>query len=194
QAAKMKLEFVINRIAHRFGLAEQTLWARLAEVRRGAREKAAQRTGEEPPPVVGRAAKAEAFERELLEVLLADAELVPVARAEVKAEDIRHPGLRRLLDGLYALIDEGGSPDLDGLRLRIADNPLLADYALRMREVGLMNPERPVWLAQVLEWFRERRAKQHANDLQSQLKAAQDPGQAQDLLRRLMQRQAGPTA
>ena len=45
------------------------------------------------------------------------------------------PGLRRLLDGLYALIDEGGSPDLDGLRLRIADNPLLADYALRMREV-----------------------------------------------------------
>jgi len=124
-------------------------------------------------------------ERELLEVLLADPELVRVARAELPAAEVAHPGLRRLLEGLYALDEEGLPPDLDALRLRIADNPRLADFALSAQEAARHHPDRPAWLRQILQRFRERREARTNRDLQGKLNAAQDPEAAVELLRQI---------
>jgi DNA primase len=192
----MKRELFLNRIAQRFGVLAETLRARLDEVRREAHRRSADPArgpAEEVSPTA-RAGKADAVERELLEVLLADPGLVPVARTEMAASEVAHPRLRRLLEGLYALEEEGLPPDLDALRLRIADDPQLADGALRLQEVGRHHPDRPAWLRQVLQRFRERREARVSRDLQGKLNATQDPEAAFELLRRIQGGQAGTTA
>jgi DNA primase len=192
-AAAMKRDLVLNRIAQRFGLTVDTLRARLDEVRRAAREKSdlargpaeeVQTTGQ------GGSAPADALEREFLEVLLADPMLVPAAKLEVPVHEVSHPGLRRLLDGLYALYDEGLTPDLDTLRLRLADNSRLADFALRAQEVGLTHGDRSGWLRLILERFRERRAGRRAVEVQGQLNATTDDESAFALLKQLQERAA----
>src|SRR5439155_19414526 len=94
----------------RFGLTVETLRARLDEVRRTARERtdAGPAGGHDVQPTGrGGSAPADALERELLEVLLADPMLVAAARAEVAVAEVAHAGLKRLLERLYALYDEG---------------------------------------------------------------------------------------
>ena len=55
-----------------------------------------------------RKAPAAPEERQLLEVLLAEPDLVfAAAEAAMPPEEIAHPGLRRLLEGLYALARGG---------------------------------------------------------------------------------------
>jgi len=188
----LKRELVVGRIAHRFGLRVESVWDRLDEIRGAAR---VQRTEaariEEAAPAVQSAA-AEPLERELLEVLLADPDLVADARKEIAADDVNHPGLRRLLGGLYDLLEEGELPELDSLRLRIADRPQLADYALRMQDVGRMHSDRPAWLKQIFQAFQARRTKQDCRELQTKLSAAGDHNAAVDLLRKLQQRVAAP--
>jgi hypothetical protein len=187
--AAMKRELFLNRIAQRFGLTVATLRGRLDEVRREARRRTAEPKGVTAegvtPEAPRRSAPADAVERELLEVLLADASLVIAAKAELPAAAVQHPGLRRLLEGLYALHEEGVSPDLDALRFRIADAPELADAALRLQEVGRLHADRPAWLRSILGRFRERRLAREAKDVQGQLNAATDPDQALELLRKL---------
>jgi hypothetical protein len=138
------------------------------------------------------AAAAEPLERELLEVLLAGSALVTVAREQIAADEIRHPGLRRLLEGLYDLLEEAEEPDLDALRLRIADRPQLADHALKLREVGRMHPDRSAWLEQILAAFAARRRQHAARQLQGKLSAAGDHDAAVDLLRKLQKHSASP--
>jgi len=190
-SAAMKRELVVGRIAQRFGMRIETLWNRLDEVRRSAKERP-ERTATSEEISVPASAPAEPLERELLEVLLADPALVAEAREEVSADEIRHPGLRRLLEGLYDLVEEGEEPGLDALRLRIADRPQLADYALRMQEVGRLHADRAAWLNQILAAFRQRRAKHAARELQGQLSATGDHDAAVDLLRKLQQRAGAP--
>jgi DNA primase len=189
--AQLKRELIVGRIAQRFGMRMESVWDRLDEIRKAARptqkESAAVETSRET-----HAAPAEPLERELLEVLLADPELVREARAEIAVDELHHPGLRRLLAGLYELLEEGEVPELDAVRLRIADRPQLADYALRMQEVGRMHADRPAWLRQIVEAFRARRTKQDCRNLQSQLSAAGDHNAAVDLLRRLQRRATTP--
>src|SRR5207248_8934500 len=112
-------------------------------------------------------------------------ELVAKVKAELDPEEIEHPGIRRLLVSLFELLDEGLTPDLDALRVRVLDNPRLAAKALELQEVGRMHPDRAGWLAQILAMFRERREKRTKLALQSQLTAARDDAAAFDLLRRI---------
>jgi hypothetical protein len=196
-AAALKRELILNRIAQRFGLTAATLKARLDEVRQTVRERSADPEKAKAEEVVltnrGGSAPADPIERELLQVLLADATLVAMAKAELPAAEVMHPGLRRLLDGLYALYDEGLPPDLDALRLRIADNPRLAEKALELQEVGRLNPDRAGWLRTILARYRERREARAAKEVQGKLNAATDHEAALELLRLLHQRQAGPS-
>jgi DNA primase len=189
QAGAVKQELMVTRIAQRLGLKEETVWARLKELRAGKQPKQAH--GLQPAGV--RSAPADPLERDLLTVLLADPGLVPVAAAEVSPKEIRHPGLRLLLEGLYRLQAEGLRPDLDGLRSRIEKPDLLAK-ALQLQEVGLMNPDRAKWLADLLAGFRVRREASEKQELQNQLQAALEAGdeaRALELLRRLQNRTGG---
>lgn len=191
-AAGMKCELIVGRLAQRFGLRPETVWKRLDEIRRAAKERPAAANTVVTEPAAPQTAPAEPLERELLEVLLADPNLVATARVEVAVEEIRHPGLQRMLAELYQLADDGEEPGLDALRLRISDRPQLADFALRMQEVGRWHKDRGVWLDQILTAFRSRRTKLAARELQSQLSAADNHTAAMDVLRQLQARTAAP--
>jgi DNA primase len=183
QAGAVKRELIVTRIAQRLRLKEETVWGRLKELRAQARGRAQPSSVREEAGA--RSAPAAAEERQLLQVLLADPALVAEARAEVGPEDIQHPGLRKLLEGLYDLEAAGEPPTLDLLRARLDSKPL-ADKALDLQEVGLLNPDRAGWLRQLLAEFRRKRKDEPAAAaIKSELQAAHDHATALDLLRRL---------
>jgi DNA primase len=185
----VKQELVVTRIAQRLALKEETVWARLRELRDARRrgEADTRRPGADEPELEKKA-PAPGRERELLEVLLAEPGLVPVVATEVAPEHLEHPGLRRLLTELYALQAEGGPADLDRLRLRLVDNPRLAEYALKMHDVGRDIPDRAAKVERLLGEFRKLRLESVKQELQHQLHAAKDHTEAVELLRQLQNR------
>jgi DNA primase len=192
QAHVVKTQLMVTRIARRLSLKEETIWARLDELRSRQRRE----PQPEPPPEEGpKQAPAAPEERELLEVLLADPALVATARTALAPEEVGHPGLRRLLQGLYALLDAGEPPTLDQLRPSL-ENVRLAAKALELADVGRRNPDRATWLERLLDRFRERRLRPVKEELHNQLRTAGDHAAALELLRRLQNRQAdlGPDA
>jgi len=128
------------------------------------------------------------LERQLLELLLADPGLVPQAAREIQPDDLAHPGLRKLLGGLYQLRASGEPPELDGLRAIIA-SPALIGWAMDHREVGRTIQDRAQWLRKVLDGFRDRRDAHGKGLLKDRLNAASDHDAALDLLRQLQKRQ-----
>src|SRR5262249_13646524 len=185
QAGAVKRELMVTRIAHRLAVKEETVWARLEELRARQRRRAAEKPTAETEAQEARAAP---HERELLEVLLADPALVAVAVGRGKPEEVQHPGLRQALEGLWRLHAAGEPPDLDQLRLDLS--PRLAEALLRLQEVGRMNPNRPAWLDRILLAFRERQVLSEKRELQNQLHAASDHEQALALLRQLQSQSA----
>jgi DNA primase len=196
QSARVKQELIVTRIAHRLGLREETVWARLDELRAARRRREAEspehtaRAGVEPTGSAKTKGPAAPEERELLEVLLAEPNLVPAAFGQLPAADIRHPGLRRMLEGLYALHSAGDPADLDGLRVKLED-PRLAQKALELQEVGRGNTDRPAWLQRILTVFRQRHVRSEKERLQGELAAATTDAEKLELLRRLQDRMAG---
>jgi DNA primase len=184
QSGAVKRELMVSRIAQRLRIKEETIWARLRELQAQRRDEGA-KNGLPRPDTPERRAPAPGRERELLEVLLAEPGLVPVAATEVAPEHLEHPGLRRLLTELYAAQAQGGMPDLDSVRSRLGDNPPLADYALRCHDVGRQIANRPEKLTHLLAEFRKRRLEPEKQDLQNQLHAATDHTEAVEILRRL---------
>lgn len=182
QAGAVKRELMIGRIARRLSLHEQTLWARLRELRSKAPASRERQLPEEEP----KAGPAPAIETQLLQVLLAQPDLTPLAAEVVQPADITHPGLRRLLEGMYALVAQGEPVDFDRLRARI-DHPRLMDTALHLQDVGRANSDRAAWLQQILAEFRKRRVEPEKQRIQNQLQSA-DHTEAVELLRRLQQR------
>jgi len=165
---------------------------RFADVRAKQQARAATPTGvvEEVVEVKrsGRSAPADPLERELLQVLLADSSLVTVARTEVAPEMIEHPGLRRLLQGLYDLLDDGQTPDIDLLRFRLADNPKLMEKALELQMVGRLHQDRADWLSQALRLVAQRREARRARQMVGEIHAAPTEEAAIEKLRLLQQR------
>ena len=181
QSQSVKTQLMVTRIARRLSLKEESIWARLEELRsRGPREAPAERPVVEEGP---RQSPAAPEERELLEVLLADSSLVPAARTALAPDEVGHLGLRRLLQGLYDLHDAGEPPTLDQLRPKL-ENVRLAAKALELADVGRRNPDRATWLTRLLERFRERRLRPVKQELHNQLRTA-DEQTALKLLRRL---------
>lgn len=198
QAVSIKTELMVTRIARRLALKEETVWARLDERRRQRRQAGPDRPRQESAPatnapVAGRAAPEE---RRLVEVLLAEPDLVGKAAAVVRPEEIAHPGLRRLLEGLYALQATGEPATLDNLRQDLEDNAPLLNKAFQLQEAGLARAQRSLELDDLLAHYRQRRYKSVKEELQSQLHTVRDEQTAMELLRRLQQRtvEQGPDA
>jgi len=190
EAGAVKTQLMITRIARRLALKEETVWARLQELRRSRRE--ARPRGTEP--AAARSAPAPLEERQLLEVLLAEPALVARAKESLPAAEISHPGLRLLLTGLYALDESGHSPTLDGMRESLDGSPLL-NKAFELQARGQEQPRRDEVCADLLTYFQDRREKTYKQRLHSQLQAVgEDPETARELLRRLQNRsqESGP--
>jgi hypothetical protein len=102
----------------------------------------------------------------------------------VEPEDIRHPGLRKVLAGLYDAVAEGDADPVDLLRDRL-DPPELGQWVLKMQGFGQEVQDRPFYLRQVLDAFRRRRGQRQRQELHAQINAAVDPAAALELLRQL---------
>ena len=187
QAGQVKRELIVTRLAHRLGLRHETVWARFGELQHARRQRETPRVAEGPP--TPKAAPAPPLERQLLEILLAEPDLVPVAAAEVRPDDLTHPGLRRLLENLYALQTRGEPADLDGLR-PLLDHPALAAKALEMQEIGRTMVDRPEWLRRIIAGFRERVTQSEQRRLRDQLTGVDDHAAAVELLRKLQNQTA----
>jgi DNA primase len=192
EAGTVKTQLMINRIARRLALKEETVWARLNELRRARRGHTADRpappSGEQPSRG---SAPAALEERQLLEVLLAEPALVARARAALSLDEIAHPGLRRLLEGLYALDAAGRPASLDELRANL-DGSALLNKAFELQAHGLDQPNREQCLADLLAHYQRRRDKSLKQQLHSRLQATSDPRAALDLLRQLQNRSVDP--
>jgi len=96
---------------------------------------------------------------------------------------------------LYRLQAEGQTPNLDNLRPRI-EVPQLAEAALDLQRVGMLNADREAWLRKILAVFRQRRLLPEKQELHNQLHAASDDAAALALLRQLQNRSGdmGPGA
>jgi DNA primase len=192
EARTIKLELMVNRIAGRAGLKEEMIWARLKELRDSQQARERPRTQGQGPPTPEqsqetRQAPAARHEVELMEVLLAQPDLVGKAKAEIESGRIEHPGIRLLLEGLYDLHEQGLTPDLDHLRPRI-DNPRLLAKAMEWQELGQAKPDRQAYWQDVRARFRQLQAQSLKLDLKSQLHAAIQAGDhaaVLELLRRL---------
>jgi DNA primase len=184
----VKMELMANRIAHRLGIKEETVWTRLRELwkTRQTTQTGPVRATPEPAPEP-RSAPAARHEVELLEVLLASNALVPRAIADGLRDRVEHPGLRQLLEGLMRLHAEGRTPDLDHLR-EIIDNERLLDRALRLQDCGLSQPDPASAYDKVLARFREKQEAERTQDLKTQVLAVSDHDAARAVLAQLRAR------
>lgn len=207
---QVKRELIVTRLAHRLGLRQETVWARLSELSRDRRlsrqedersatpllvQASAARTtrpagltegATESAEPVTKAGRATSAERNLLEILLADPGLVPTAAAAIAPDEITHSGLRRLLAELYRSQAAGAVPDLDWLREQLLDRPDLFESAQKLQFVGHQIQERERWLGRLLKRFADMKIEAEEKALKVQLTGA-TPEQTIDLLRKLHQ-------
>ncbi|MCE9566318.1 MAG: DNA primase [Planctomycetes bacterium] len=203
QTAQVKQELIITRLSHRLGLRQETVWARLAELRREHEQRMlveAQKTGVTPSasqmPVRrggnqgGPTPKADPhyfLGATLVRLLIAEPGLVATAAAEIRPEDFEHTGVRRLLTEMYSTWKAGQVPDLDVLRERLADRSDLFDWLVRQSEVGRQLEEREKKLQGVLVDFRRVKTEVASKALKQELQGAKSAEQEVELLRKLMQ-------
>jgi DNA primase len=215
RTAQVKQELIITRLAHRLGLRQETVWARLGELKNERSRQERQEylrakttpSSQTPPPNDGRttsvesgngnnagsngetgprAGQAEKTERNLLQVLLADPGLLPKVAAAITPDAITHSGLRRILTELYAAQAAGTVPDIDALRERLSDRRDLFEAAIDLQQVGQTVQDRDFWLGKIIKRFAELKAEAEQRALKEQITGASDD-QKIELLRKLQQ-------
>ncbi len=188
---QMKKELTLSRLSQRFNVLESTLWQRISELKRKPNRGAGSRDvvhiqsqvktnkGKQGPHSqeaatkekrTAQEAKTEPLEKEFVAVLLGAPRLIVKAKQSVQVEEIRHLGVRQVVEMLYTLSstteEENQIPVL--VREQLADRPRLAEAAAAALADGQAHGHHDLWLEQLLEGFQERReeAKRHAIRLQ----------------------------
>ncbi len=188
-SSQLKMQLMLGRIGKRLGLSEETLKNRVNELRPKTESRKVDtntiNTTEE-----SRRAKPTPEEKELVEVLLANPDLVLRARQDLSIDEMNHPGLRQIVSILFDLQDEKQTPDLDAVRARMGDSPI-GSRLLDLADQGRRNPEPMAWYGNILERFNERKVKPVVRILQDQLHAENDHEAAIELLRKLQSRSVG---
>ncbi len=196
----VKQELLVTRLASRLGLRQETVWARLGELKVEHRRRPQPVVHTPPPaaafnaavrgqPPVTKADPVYFLELTLMRLLVADPTLVPLAARTFRPEDIRSPNIRRVLTDLFALYTAGETPDLDALRVKLLDVPDQFAKLLDQAEMGRTITEKPQRLEKLMADFRRLKAEGEQKAVTEQLKAGPaDEAQAVDLLRRLQNR------
>ena len=117
--ARVREQKALERLAFLFRIPEVSVRARLGELRRRATWKAptaAETSEKTAPPAI------DLWERSLLEVLLQQPELLSLALAQVRPEELRSPICREIYVRCCALHALGTTPDFDRLMLEFEDS------------------------------------------------------------------------
>ena len=124
-ALRVKEDQILNRVSRRFGVPEETLRARLKELRRSSRGRSPHREqSSDSTAQLLTDAPLVAFERLLLEaVLLAPQGLLEV-RSEIDIEQLQSSRARIIMRKCCLLVDAGEEPTFDRLMLEFEDNEI----------------------------------------------------------------------
>jgi DNA primase len=194
-----KVELMVQKVADRLAITEEKLWKQLRELHRDRQARSRQLTArteayeaQQQPSETAETVEAEPapsvpppHERELIEVLLAEPNLVCRAMKDVPADTIEHASLRRVLVALYGLQAGGRTPDLDRLREQL-DNEKLLQKVFELQERGLTHRDPNVAYDQIVGRFREMDRRRFHAELKAQLDATTDPAAKIELLAKLM--------
>lgn len=196
QAQLVKRDLIVTRLVQRFGIPEQTIRSRLRELQQ---EQAARKANapekKTAPAAQAPTKKPDPAEKDLVLVLLAEPSLIGVAKARLPVEEITHPGIRRVVQELYALHNSGQPVQLEQVRARLEDRPSLAASLGRLHEEGAQRSQSTqpdLWLEQLLVSLAERRFKPQMQQLKDQLDKVGGGPPPKELLSRYQQRQGAP--
>jgi DNA primase len=129
-AAKVKEDQILNRLAQRFGVADQTLRARLAELRRNVKPRAT-RKPETPAP----RAKLTALERTFFEMLLLAPDEAGRCCEEIVDEQLQSDAAQIIFSSCRRLWNAGVRPTFERLMLEF-DDPQIKSLLVELDEVG----------------------------------------------------------
>jgi DNA primase len=130
-AARLKEEQILNRLATKFGISEESVRARLTSLRQTARPQK-QRVMAAAEPAVPIAL--DPWERRLLELAIVAPELLPRMREEILAEQLTSPSARAILTCSYEWCGESSSL-FDHLLVQF-DEPELKSLIVDLDERG----------------------------------------------------------
>lgn len=178
-SAALKVQLMLARISKKLGVHEQVLGKRLWELK-----PRTEQIRENEQETEQRQAKPAPEEKELMELLLANPDLVERARHEIPLDQWNHPGLKQVAGVLYALQDEGTKPEVDVVRSRLGDSPI-ASRLLGLADNGRRNPDPFDWYGKLLIRFKEKATTPAVRVIKDKLHSAADHATALELLRNL---------
>lgn len=132
---------VLVQIARRFGLAEETLRTRLKAVRQAAaslvRSTPVGRHAEQSTPVQSKPApqKLSAWDRELLEIVLCQGDLIDALLEQIHEEDVEHPIARQIYAMAAEMYHDGVTPTFASL-MNATEDPAVKNLLVGCDEVG----------------------------------------------------------
>lgn len=133
-AARLREDQILNRLARKFGVVEESLRERLTALRRPAHgQRRIAGASQHEQPSLDRAMRP--LERELLEVLMLDLSTLPAMREVVQSEGLESPAARGVFQRCCDLADAGISLDFERLLLDF-DDPRLKDLLVDLYERG----------------------------------------------------------
>ena len=138
-AALVREQQVLVRIARQFGLGEDTLRTRLKGLRQAATTlvrstPVADRTTPVAMPTPA-PTKLSAWERELLEIVIRDGEIMDAMLEQIHEEDVTHPIARQIYVMAAQFYHDGVTPNFDRLMLA-TDDPAVKNLLVDCDEVG----------------------------------------------------------
>jgi DNA primase len=141
-AALVREQQVLVQIARWFGIAEETLRTRLKGLRQAATAAVrstpvSNRSNDQnaPPQPVQPAAKLSAWDRELIEIILCQGDLIDALLEQVHEDEIEHPIARRIYAMAAELYHDGVMPDFDRL-MNATDDPAVTNLLVDCDEIG----------------------------------------------------------
>jgi DNA primase len=163
--APVTREMVLDKLGQRLSVPLEVVRRRLRELReqiakRRSNASTAVTVASEPNPLW---AGETPIERELFEILLADLGRADEISATVKPDDIKTPGLRRILEACIELRRDVQALHLDALRLRLEDRELACRASI-LAETGREKGELDRRLQDVLAHFASRRGQADIGD------------------------------
>lgn len=131
-AAKLKEDQILHRLSRRFGLAEETLRARLLELRRGTKPRATRK-----PDATAPEPKLSRLERTLLELLLLAPERAEAVCQEIPDALLQSPRSQIIFSRCRQLCGAGVRPTFERLMLEF-DDPQIQSLLVELDEEGRM--------------------------------------------------------